>query len=129
MNLLVDTHAVIWFITEDKRLSKKAWDLISDSENNCFVSIASLWEMGIKHSLERLDLNVNLQRIFELIDQSGFVLMPVTPAHILTNATLYFHHRDPFDRLMIAQAKTEGLYLVSKDQMFKDYPITVLWDD
>lgn len=128
MNLLLDTHAVIWFITEDDQLPKKAKDLIQNTENECFVSIVSLWEMGIKHSLGRLDLNATLQKIFELIDKSGFILMPITPTHILANATLGFYHRDPFDRLIIAQAKSEELYLISGDRMFKKYPVNVLWN-
>ena len=102
MNLLLDTHTTIWFITEDKILPINVKTLIEDITNTCFVSIASLWEMGIKHSLGKLDLKVDFMRIFELIDQSGLTILPITTNHILTNTTLEFHHRDPFDRLIIA---------------------------
>jgi PIN domain nuclease of toxin-antitoxin system len=129
MKLLIDTHVAIWFITEDKQLPKKVKTLIEDSTNECFVSIASLWEMGIKYSLGKLDLKADLKKIFELIDQSGLTLMPITTTHILTNSVLDFHHRDPFDRLIIAQAKSEGFTLVSKDEMFKDYNINWIWNE
>lgn len=127
MNLLIDTHAVIWFITEDDQLPTHIKELIEDSDNTCFVSIVSLWEMGIKYSLDKLDLKADLKKIFELIDQSGLMILPITPTHILTNSALEFHHRDPFDRLIIAQARSEGLSLISKDGEFKDYNINLLW--
>ncbi|MGB3849932.1 MAG: type II toxin-antitoxin system VapC family toxin [Tunicatimonas sp.] len=82
---------------------------------------------GIKHSLGKLDLKVALRRILELIDQSGLTVLLITTNHILTNTTLEFHHRDPFDRLMIAQAKSEGLTVVSSDGVFKDYNIELIW--
>ena len=129
MNLLIDTHAVIWFITEDDQLPDHAKALIEEANNTCFVSIASLWEMAIKYSLGKLDLKADLKRIFELIDQSGLTILPITPAHILTNSVLDFHHRDPFDRLMIAQAKSEGLTLISKDKEFYNYNINLIWNE
>lgn len=127
MRFLIDTHAAIWFITEDKQLPQGLKSLIADASNECFVSIASLWEIGIKHSLGKLDLKSDLKRIFELIDETGFTLLPITTKHILTNAILDFHHRDPFDRLIIAQAKSERLTLISKDEAFKDYDINWIW--
>ena len=127
MNLLLDTHTTIWFITEDKTLPSNVKTLIEDTTNTCFVSIASLWEMGIKHSLGKLNLKVDLKRIFELIDLSGLTILPITTSPILTNTTLEFHHRDPFDRLIIAQAKSEGLTIASKDVVFKDYNIDLVW--
>lgn len=127
MNLLLDTHAVIWYITKDKRLPNTLKQLIDDTDNTCCVSIVSLWEMGIKYSLGKLDLKVDLEEIFVLIDESGLDLLPVTGIHILTNTTLDFHHRDPFDRLIIAQAKSEGFSIASKDEMFKNYEIQIIW--
>jgi len=127
MNLLIDTHALIWFITEDDQLPIKVKELIEDATNTCFVSIASLWEIGIKYSLGKLDLKADLKKIFELIEQSGLTLLPITTTHILTNTALDFHHRDPFDRLIIAQTKSEGLTLISKDGVFKDYNINLIW--
>lgn len=127
MNLLLDTHAVIWFITEDEQLPRKSKLLIEDKGNACFVSIASLWEMGIKHSLGKLDLKEDIQIIFDLIDQSELILLPITTTHILTSTFLPFQHRDPFDRLLIAQAKTEGLTIIIKDNAFKHYEASLIW--
>lgn len=129
MNLLIDTHAIIWFITEDDRLPIKMKELIEDATNTCFVSIASLWEMSIKYSLGKLDLKTDLKRIFEIISQSGLLILPITTTHILTTTSLDFHHRDPVDRLMIAQTKSEGLTLLSKDGVFKEYNINLVWSE
>lgn len=129
MNILLDTHAAIWFITDDDQLSDFSKELIKDSQNNCFISVATLWEMGIKHSLEKLKLKAELKKIFELFFDSGFTLLPITPDHILTNSALPFHHRDPFDRLIIAQAKREGYSLISKDGEFGNYNVNLLWKE
>lgn len=129
MNVLVDTHAAIWFITDDKKLPEFAKQIIQDYQNNCFVSIATLWEMGIKHSLGKLKLETELEKIFEFFPESGFLFLPITPEHILTNVSLPFHHRDPFDRLIVAQAKREGYSLLSKDSEFEKYDVNLIWDD
>ena len=109
MDLLIDTHAVIWFITEDKKLPLKTKQIIENIENNCFVSIATYWEIAIKHSLGRLDLNSGLERIFQIIEETGFEILPITINQILKNAKLEYHHHDPFDRIIIAQAIYENL--------------------
>lgn len=127
MDVIVDTHAAIWFITDNKRLPGFAKRTIEDSNNHCYISIATLWEMGIKYSLGKLKLKAELKRIFELFFESGFLLLPVTPDHILTNTSLSFHHRDPFDRLIIAQAKREGYSLMSKDAEFDKYDVKLIW--
>lgn len=127
MNYLVDTHALIWFITADRKLPHAVKRIIEDEGNNCFVSMASFWEIGIKHSLGRLDLKADLKTVFEIIPDSGFSILPISPEHILKNSELEFHHQDPFDRLMIAQAMVEGLKVISKDQYFGNYDIEVVW--
>jgi PIN domain nuclease of toxin-antitoxin system len=127
MKLLLDTHVVIWFITDDAKLPLETKNLICSSENTCFVSIASFWEIGIKYALGRLSLRAELSKIFEIIYDSGFLLLPIAPEHILTNALLPFHHRDPFDRLIIAQGKREGYTVISKDGYFNRYDINLLW--
>ena len=83
--------------------------------------------MGIKHSLGKLKLKAELKKIFELFFESGLSLMPITPNHILTNALLPFYHRDPFDRLIIAQAKREGYSVISKDHEFEKYEVNLIW--
>ncbi len=128
MNVLVDTHAIIWFITDNNRLSPNARKAIESPENICFVSIATFWEIGIKSSLGRLNLNTTLERIFEIIEDSGFRLLPVSIKHILNNSKLEFHHHDPFDRIIIAQAQCEQLSLISKDEKFSNYNVSLIWD-
>jgi PIN domain nuclease of toxin-antitoxin system len=127
MDYLIDTHAVIWFITDNKSLPSKIKKLIEDIENNCFVSIATFWEIAIKKFLGRLDLGAELEVIFKLIEQSGFEILPITINHILENSSLEHHHHDPFDRLMIAQAKCENLKIVTKDQFFGSYNVPLVW--
>lgn len=127
MNLLLDTHVVIWFITDDKKLPQKIKSIVENTNNSVFVSLASLWEMAIKHSLKKLTLKSDLKEIFQKIQDSGIEVLPISPEHILESSTLPFHHRDPFDRMLIAQTTFEGLQLVSKDNWVKRYEIAVIW--
>lgn len=127
MDVLVDTHAVIWFITDDKKLPLNTKKILEDKDNKCFVSLATFWEIAIKYSLERLDLNASLEKIFQIIEDTEFELLPVTIAHVLKNSKLEFHHQDPFDRIIIAQAMIENLSVVSKDGQFKKYGIPLIW--
>jgi len=128
MNILLDTHALIWFITEDSKLPLASKKLIEDPKNSCFVSIATYWEMSIKYSLDRLNLKDSLERIFEIIEESGFELLPITSSHILTVSKLAFHHRDPFDRMIIGQAINEGMKIMSKDAQFESYSSETIWE-
>ncbi|MEL6593346.1 MAG: type II toxin-antitoxin system VapC family toxin [Bacteroidota bacterium] len=128
MNILLDTHSVIWFITDDTKLPPASKKIIEDSRNSCFVSIATYWEMGIKYSLDRLDLKHPLEKIFEIIEESGFELLPITSAHILATSNLAFHHRDPFDRILIGQALSEGMKILSKDSQFEKYTPEIIWE-
>lgn len=128
MNLILDTHIAIWFVTGSNQLSESVKKLIENPGNYCFISIATLWEIGIKHSLGKLKLKAELKKIFELFFDSGLILLPITPNHILTNASLPFYHRDPFDRLIIAQAKSEAFTVISQDREFEKYSINLIWD-
>ncbi|TKB95917.1 type II toxin-antitoxin system VapC family toxin [Pedobacter cryophilus] len=128
MDVLIDTHAVIWFITNDSKLPKKAKIIIEDINNNCYVSIASFWEIAIKNSLNRLELNESLEKVFEIIESSGLSILPITTSHILQLSRLEFHHQDPFDRIIIAQGINFNLAILSKDQHFSKYNINLIWD-
>lgn len=128
MNLLIDTHAVIWFITEDSKLPLKTKKIIENTENNCFVSIATYWEIAIKHSLGRLNLDSELENIFRIIEKTGFEILPITTNQILINAGLTHHHQDPFDRIIIAQAIQYDLKIVTKDGQFKNYQVSLIWE-
>jgi PIN domain nuclease of toxin-antitoxin system len=128
MDFLLDTHAVLWFITGDSKLPKKTKQIIEDVRNNCFVSIATLWEIAIKNAVGKLSLHSDLDVIFKIIDDSGFELMPITSSHILRNASLPLHHHDPFDRIIIAQSLHENLAVITRDRLFKDYNAILTWE-
>ncbi|MCB0375084.1 MAG: type II toxin-antitoxin system VapC family toxin [Sinomicrobium sp.] len=127
MNYLLDTHTVLWFITDDKKLPEKTKGLIQDPDNVCFVSIASFWEIALKYALGKLELTVDLEEIFTIIEDSNLEIVPITGKHTLRSSKLVFHHRDPFDRLIIAQADHEKLTVITKDEQFLNYRIKTKW--
>ncbi|WP_316770502.1 type II toxin-antitoxin system VapC family toxin [Pedobacter frigiditerrae] len=127
MSYLLDTHTFIWFINGDSSLPKKVIDEIKDLNNQCFISIASIWEIAIKSKLNKLSLLSEFDKIFEFLDQNQIEILPISFNHILSLNQLEFHHRDPFDRILIAQAITEELVLLSKDKNFILYDVNVFW--
>ena len=128
MILLLDTHTLLWFLTDDSNLSARARAAIEDPANVAHVSAASLWEVAIKFALGKLKLPAPFADIFpRQLELNGFSLLPITPAHCATLLTIPFHHRDPFDRLLLAQAKTEGMTLVTNDGQFGSYGVPWLW--
>lgn len=128
MPLLLDTHAFLWWIADDRRLSRRARAAIAQRTDQCFVSLVSVWEMAIKTSLGKLTLAAPLERFIpEQLTVNGFDLHPVEFAHVVRVSDLAFHHRDPFDRLLAAQALAEGLTIVSADPIFKRYGVKRVW--
>jgi PIN domain nuclease of toxin-antitoxin system len=128
MNLLLDTHAFLWFIDGNVKLSQRARELIEDQGNAKLISVASLWEMGIKISLGRLDLTRPFEELIpKQIQSNGFGLLPLRIPHIAKVISLPFHHRDPFDRIIVSQCMAEDLSLVSVDPVFDKYSIRRLW--
>ncbi|WP_017307235.1 type II toxin-antitoxin system VapC family toxin [Spirulina subsalsa] len=128
MKLLLDTHIFIWLIDGNSNLSQTAKQAIEDQKNTLHLSIASLWEITIKTSLGKLELAIPLEQILmNYILPSGIEILPIYLPHLLTLKTLPFHHRDPFDRLLIAQAKSETFALVSEDRIFKQYDVEIFW--
>ncbi len=128
MKLLLDRHTLLWFALGDAQLSATARCLIEDSANTKFVSPAVYWEIAIKISIGKYDLHEPYEDFFDrAIRQNGFLTLPIEPHHTSNLTTLPYHHRDPFDRLMVAQAMAEGLTLVSIDAVLDAYPITRLW--
>ena len=122
MRLLLDTHIMLWWSLGDERLSSAGRGLLSDEKNECFVSIASLWEVAIKSSLGRgLPQGITAAAYAELIDEAGFILKDVQKAHALSIEALGLIHGDPFDRLMVGQAKTEGFIFLTNDKMLAAY--------
>ena len=127
MNILLDTHALIWFLNGDKLISGNAKAAIENTDNIKIVSIASIWEIAIKISLNRLSLPKGLMHFLNLIEDNGFEILPISIEHTLTVAKLDFIHRDPFDRLLIAQCKTGNLSIVTKDDDIKRYDVSTIW--
>jgi len=126
MNILIDTHILLWFFNGDEKISQGTRNLILSPENEKFVSVSSLWEIAIKFSIGKLTLKNGLQNIFQLIDENGFRLLSLEPAHILLVSSMEFHHRDPFDRLIIAQAIAENMTILTNDMVFRKYLANVV---
>jgi len=128
MNLLLDTHVFIWLSLTPERLSERVTDLLMDETNLWFLSLVSVWEMQIKRQLGKLSLNLPLPELITSQQQTnGLQLLPIELNHIFTLENLPQFHRDPFDRLLIAQAITEQITLLSIDTVFDHYPVQRLW--
>ncbi len=130
MKLLLDTHALLWFFSGNDKISETAKLLIENPQNLKFISIATLWEMAIKQSQGKLDLEVTAaQYVKEKLAADDFSLLPVKIAHLELISSLPFHHRDPFDRLLISQSITEQIPILSSDKAFAQYPVKRIWND
>lgn len=128
MRCLLDTHTFLWFVGGDTRLSQAARAAIEDPANTGLLSVASAWEMAIKVSLGKLSLTMPVERfIVEHGEGNGIELLGITLAHVGAVETLPFHHRDPFDRLLIAQARVEGLTVIGADTTFDAYGVKRVW--
>ena len=126
--MLIDTHTLLWFYLGDPQLSATARRLIEDPGNTKFVSPASYWELAIKISLGKYVLRENYDDFIQhAIFDNGFLILPVEPKHTAGLISLPYHHKDPFDRLLVAQARVEGLPLVSADSIVDQYGVTRLW--
>ena len=128
MDILLDTHALIWFINGDSRLPDKSVEIIKNIEVKCFVSIASIWEIAIKISLGKLDLNGGFDEISKIMSHYDIEILPLSFEHIHKLLSLEFYHRDPFDRIIIAQSLVENITIVSKDENFPKYEVQLIWD-
>ena len=128
MRLLLDTHTFLWFIGGDAALSLYARQLIEDRTNERLLSIASLWEMAIKASLGRLTLTLSFtDLVAEHVHENEIALFGILPHHLDTLTTLPFYHKDPFDRIIIAQSRAENIPILSRDPAFDDYAVRRLW--
>lgn len=127
MNLLLDTHTLIWFLNGDDKLSEKAKFSIENLKNIKLVSIASIWKIAIKLSLGKFRFPKGFKQFLKLIEENGFEVLPITFEHAIELSTLDFIHRDPFDRLLIAQCKADNFTLISKDDIIKKYDIKLIW--
>jgi len=128
MRLLLDSQAFLWFVLNEPHLSATAQALIMDTANDILISPASYWEIAIKISLRKYVLNAPYELFMQQsIEGNGFEILPIEPKHTAALTTMPFHHRDPFDRLLIAQAMVEQISIVSADPAIDAYPITRLW--
>jgi len=127
MKILLDTHTFLWFLGGDTELSKQARTLIENPEHEKYISIASFWEIAIKNSLGKLTLDVPFVELKTEVIKNSFQILPVTFEDTLQLIKLPFHHRDPFDRIIISQAKVNNLTLVSRDNNLSLYSVSLLW--
>lgn len=128
MRVLLDSHAFLWFVGGNPRFSQRARQIIEDRDNESVFSIASVWEIAIKVGLGKLTPHVPFPMLIsEQMNENGIALLAITVAHALRVAQLPYHHRDPFDRMLIAQAIIESVPIISADSIFNAYPITRIW--
>jgi len=128
MMFLLDTHTFLWWDQARSRLSKTALELLENPANLFYLSVASVWEIQIKHQLGKLIMNIDLQSLIASQQTTNDIqLLPIKPEHVYTIYKLDFHHRDPFDRLLIAQAVAKHLTLVTADSHFAPYPVSTVW--
>jgi PIN domain nuclease of toxin-antitoxin system len=126
MRTIVDTHILIWFLEGSPTLSKSRRQFIAAAENEIFVSIASLWEMAIKISIGKLILAKPLSEVINQIAAENMEILPISTEHILRVSSLPFHHRDPFDRIIVAQSLIENLPIITDDAGFAQYSVKIL---
>jgi PIN domain nuclease of toxin-antitoxin system len=127
MDYLLDTHSFLWFINGSTQLSAEARRCIEDDNSDKWVSIVSFWEISIKLSLGKLQMDMNVEELEKHLFGNGFKLLPLNLKDTLLVSKLPFHHRDPFDRLLIAQAINNSLTIISRDKNFPTYNVQVVW--
>jgi PIN domain nuclease of toxin-antitoxin system len=128
MKVLLDTHAFLWLLTDDHRLSENAIATFMEPNNALFFSAASFWEISIKKSLGKISLKSGwMQTIKGEMKANSVQWLPIEMVHCAELEQLPFHHRDPFDRMLIGQAIAEGMRVLSRDHRFSDYPIECIW--
>lgn len=128
MKLLLDTHVFIWWFNEPEKLSEKVLAACEDNKNELTLSVASIWEMQIKMQLGKLRLTHSIKDLISTHRATyDLQILPIFLNHIFELDNLPVHHRDPFDRILIAQANAENQVIVTKDQIFEEYPVQLLW--
>lgn len=128
MRALLDTHAFLWWISDDVRLSERCRAIISDGANEVLFSAVSAWEIAVKAGIGRLAVPGDLENyVVEQVSRNRFELLPISIAHALRVSRLPHHHKDPFDRMLIAQAQVEKVTILTGDAQIARYPIRVAW--
>lgn len=121
MKYLIDTQIFIWFVESSNKLSRKAKNILEDTNNEIFISIASLWEISIKMAIGKLQVKGTFESIKDDLRANSIEILPITFTHTVENNQLPFHHRDPFDRIIVSQAIVENVDFISSDDIFDEY--------
>ena len=128
MRHLADTHTLLWWAEDSPRLSRRARSALTADDSEILFSIASAWELAIKHSLGRIRLAVPLAELLHAeLQRHGIEMLPIDGRHVLRVANLPHHHGDPFDRMLVAQAQVEGVAVLTADPRFREYDVQVVW--
>ena len=127
MDILLDTHALWWFLNGSDKMPDATKETILNPENTIYVSIATIWEVAIKMSIGKLNFDGRIDRFVEAVESEDFLLLDITPTHIKSVQELPFIHRDPFDRMLIAQAIVEELSIMTTDSNIAKYDINQIW--
>lgn len=128
MRILLDTHALIWWFTDAPSLPQNVRDMIANTDNSVIVSAASAWELAIKFQLGKMRKAAALISEFSVrIDREGFQLLPISAEHAIRAGLLPGHHKDPFDRMLVAQGQAEGISIITNDAAFQNYGVRTIW--
>jgi len=127
MRYLLDTHAFLHYFEDSDKLSETAANIIENADVRKYVSIASLWEFAIKYSIGNLRFDGGFSRLYEMITKNGFTILPITQSYLAGIIDLPFIHRDPFDRLLIATAKADGMTILTTDENIQKYDVPSIW--
>ncbi len=127
MRVLVDTHALLWYLQADSNLSNLAMNTIESKDNDVFVSIASLWEIAIKLGLNKLEIQRPFENLEIDLQQLDIKILPIAFSDIQIYRSLPLHHRDPFDRILIAQSTGNSLTIITRDALFEPYSVELIW--
>ena len=127
MKLLLDTHTLLWWFSDDPALSEKARRAIAKAGNEIIISAVSAWEIAIKHKAGKLEAQPLLDKFADELAEEGFGVLPISLDHAIRAGSLVEHHKDPFDRMLVAQAQAEHLPIVSNDPVFDSYGVRRIW--
>lgn len=127
MDYLFDTHTLLWLLSGNKNLSLRIRQILVNKDKKKFVSIASIWEIAIKTSIGKLELDDPVQDLPNLITGKGYFLLPISPLHAAGVAALPLLHRDPFDRMLISQSINDGLTIMTRDGLITQYAVATVW--
>ena len=127
MRILLDTHALWWLLEDNEKIPQVTIDIVRANEKDIYVSIASLWEVAIKLSIEKLDFDGGIAHFIDIVEDTGFSLLEISPEHIKAVAELPLFHRDPFDRILIAQSMVEEMSIMTRDANIIKYDVNSIW--